>query len=135
MGCHIGMLCLRLRGAALHSGLAAFRETGRLVRQAFARDVPFPHLLALVNPPRTPRPPLFQALFALQDNPAPHLDLDGLRTTFLRQPYLELPLELHAELWPEEGGGMRLGIYFRREAVPETAARELATRMSEGLRP
>ncbi|PGH46885.1 hypothetical protein CRI70_31630 [Streptomyces sp. Ru87] len=127
VGCHIGMLCLRMRGPALDDGPDAVADTGRIVARAMAaQDVSFTDVLGLVDPPRTGRPPLYQTLFALQDNPAPLLDLGGTRTRFLRGPYLDLPLELHAELWPEEDHGLRLEISYRPEAVPADTARALA---------
>ena len=139
VGCHITMLCLRMRGEALGDGTLgdstlgdstdAYRATGRIAGRAFAcQDVPFPEVLRLAGPAGGSRPPLFQTLFALQDNAEPRLDLEGARTTFLRQPYLDIPLELHAELWPRPDGGLRLEVAFRRDAVPDAVARELADR-------
>jgi mycobactin peptide synthetase MbtE len=132
VGCHINMLCVRLRGAAIGRGPSAIRETGRIAVRAFAaQDVPFSDVLRLARPPGAGRPPLFQTLFTLQDNAIPRLSLTGLRTAFLRQPYVQLPLELHTELWPGEDGGMRLVVSFRPEAVPEITAREFAERFTD----
>ena len=134
VGCHITMLCLRLRGTALDGGTAALRETGRIVARAFAaQEVPFGDVLTLVDPPRTGRPPLYQALFALQDNPAPDLRLPGLRGAFLRQPYPDLPLELHTECWPDGAGGLRVETTFRPGAVPPAVAHEITERFSDRL--
>jgi mycobactin peptide synthetase MbtE len=127
VGCHIAMACIRFRGAVLDRGPSAIRAAMQLVAQAFAAvDVPFADLLELISPPRTGRPPLYQTLFAVQDAASPQLGLAGLRTTFIRQPYRELPLELHAELWPQDDGGLRLTISFRPEVVAGTTAAELA---------
>jgi mycobactin peptide synthetase MbtE len=134
VGCHITMLCLRLRGTALDDGPAALREAGGIVARAFAaQEVPFGEVLTLVDPPRTGRPPLYQALFALQDNPAPDLELPGLRSRFLRQPYPDLPLELHTECWPDGAGGLRVETTFRPEAVPPAVAREITEHFSDRL--
>ncbi|MGH9277940.1 MAG: AMP-binding protein [Acidimicrobiales bacterium] len=134
LGCHMNVLCIRLRDGSLDGGVAAARSVGRLVARALAaQDVPLADVLQFVNPPRTDRPPLYQTLFALQDNPIPHLALAGLQATFLRQPYLELPVELHAELWPEDDCGLRLDISFRREVVRTTTAETLAERFLEHL--
>jgi hypothetical protein len=134
VGCHITMLCLRLRGTALDGCAAAVRETGGIVTRAFAaQEVPLGDVLTLVDPPRTGRPPLYQALFALQDNPAPDLELPGLRSTFLRQPYPDLPLELHTECWPDGAGGLRVETTFRQEAVPPAVAREITEHFSDRL--
>ncbi|MFE0105838.1 amino acid adenylation domain-containing protein [Streptomyces sp. NPDC059009] len=135
VGCHIGMLCLRLREAALAGGAAGAAAAGRVTERAFqAQDLPLTDLLTLVDPPRTGRHPVYQTLFALQDNPAPELDLPGLRTRFVRQPYAQLPLELHTECWPQSDGGLRVEFAFRAEAVPEAAVRELAERFTDRLR-
>jgi amino acid adenylation domain-containing protein len=134
IGCHIGMLCPRLRGAALLDGPDAITETARVVADAMAgQDVPLPDLVAATVQTGGDRPPLYQILFALQDNPVPRLDLTGTRTTFHRQPYLALPLELHAELWPDEAGGLRLEIGFLPGRVPEATAHEVAKRYADRL--
>ncbi|MET8849704.1 amino acid adenylation domain-containing protein [Amycolatopsis sp. NPDC004625] len=128
IGCHITMLALRLRGITPD----AVRAVGRLAERAFAaQDVPFPELLRVAGVQPGERHPLFQTVFALQDNPAPELRLSGLRTTFLRQPYLDLPLELHTELWPAPGGGLLVTVHFRPEAVPEVTAQEIAKRFAD----
>ncbi|HCU50845.1 MAG TPA: hypothetical protein DGG94_13775, partial [Micromonosporaceae bacterium] len=134
VGCHINIVCVRLRGAALRGDTGAVKATGHAVARAFAaQDVPFAEVLELVKPRRTERPPLYQVLFALQDNAEPRLDLAGARTRFLRQPYLELPLELHAEIWPSADGWLRLVVSYRPDAVPETTAREFAIRFTDRL--
>jgi non-ribosomal peptide synthetase component F len=134
VGCHITMLCLRLRGTALDGDAAALREAGGIVARAFAaQEVPIGDVLTLVDPARSGRPPLYQALFALQDNPAPDLRLPGLHTRFLRQPYPDLPLELHTECLPDGAGGLRVETAFRPEAVPPAVAREITERFSDRL--
>ncbi|MFE0020195.1 AMP-binding protein [Amycolatopsis sp. NPDC059021] len=131
VGCHLTMLCVRLRGGALDPVTGA-AETGRLFARAFeAQDVPVAEVLRPAG--TTGRPPLFQTLFALQDNAIPHLPLEGLRTSFHRQPYLDLPLELHAELWPRAEGGLLLTVYFRQEAVAEIVAEDLVKRFTDRL--
>lgn len=128
IGCHITMLALRLRGSTPDG----VRAVGRLAERAFAaQDVPFPDLLRAAGVQPGDRHPLFQTVFALQDNPAPELRLPGLKTTFLRQPYLDLPLELHTELWPAPGGGLLVTVHFRPEAVPEVTAQEIAKRFAD----
>lgn len=134
VGCHITMLALRMRGAALDGGDRGVVATGRAVHRAMAaQDVPFPDVLRLASAPAGNRPPLFQTLFALQDNAEPRLDLHGLATTFVRGPYLDLPLELHAELWARDDGGLLLTVGFRRGVVPETVVRDVAKRFTDRL--
>jgi hypothetical protein len=81
------------------------------------------------------RPPSFQVLFALQDNRRPDLALDGVRTTFVRQPYLDLPLELHAEVWPAPGGGLTATVHHRADAVLTAVARDVAKHFAHRLQP
>jgi hypothetical protein len=134
ISCHINMLCLRLRGDALDSGPVGLRRTSWLIERAMAgQDVPFARLLGHIGPNTAGRPPLFQTLFAMQDNMIPRLRLGGPRTRFVRQPYLDLPLELHTELWPTEDGGLLLTVYSRPDAVPEAVAGEIAKRFTDRL--
>ncbi|MFJ4186394.1 AMP-binding protein [Kitasatospora sp. NPDC089509] len=126
VGCHIEMACLRLRGPVLDGGPAAVAEAGRILRTAFAaQDVSFHALVRHLNPPRTGRPPLFQTLLVLQDNAPAELPLAGLHTELLRPPYLDLPLEVHTEVWPCPDGRLRLAVSHRTAAVTPTVAREL----------
>ncbi|HEY1628154.1 MAG TPA: AMP-binding protein [Streptosporangiaceae bacterium] len=132
VGCHIAMVPLRLRGSALTGDRHA---VARIAGRAFAaQDVPLPVLLQALSRPRTGRPPLFQVLFAVQDNTPPRLELAGLRSTFLRQPYVDLPLELHTELWPEPDGGLRIEISFRPGWVTPATARQIARHFAARLR-
>ncbi|MEV0170998.1 amino acid adenylation domain-containing protein [Streptomyces sp. NPDC050803] len=121
VGCLINMVPVRLRGEA------GIQETGRLVHRAFGRgDVPFTAVAQAVGTPATPgRPPVFQSLFALQDNPPPRLDLPGVTATHLRPPYAALPLELHLEVWPDEDGTLDAVLSYRRDTVTAATARKL----------
>ncbi|MGW5049831.1 amino acid adenylation domain-containing protein [Actinokineospora sp. NPDC004072] len=131
VGCHISTVPLRLSGRAADGDVA---ETGRVAARAFARqDVPLTAVLAQLDRGRTARPPLFQVLFAVQDTATPRLDLDGVRTAFLRQPYVDLPLELHTEIWPSADGGLRVEVAYRPGAVPPAVAAELASRYAARL--
>lgn len=123
IGCLINMVPVRLRGNAVGGGEDGIRETGRLVHQAFGRsDVPFTDIARAVAPATSGRPPVFQSLFALQDNPPPRLDLPGVTATHLRQPYAALPLELHLEVWPDEDGALDAVLSYRRAAVTAATA-------------
>ncbi|MFI9393193.1 amino acid adenylation domain-containing protein [Streptomyces bauhiniae] len=123
VGCHLTMAPVRLRAAALGEGPDALRAAARSVTDALsALDVPFQDLLrAAGRRPQGDRPPLYQALFALQDNAPAPLDLPGATTRFVRLPYADLPLEFHAELWPEDDGALLLTVSYRPGAVPESA--------------
>ncbi|WP_330460673.1 amino acid adenylation domain-containing protein [Streptomyces sp. NBC_00820] len=136
VGCHIGMVCVRLRGDAL-TGTPADRAaaTGRLVRDAFAcQDVGFAEAVRLVNPPRGNRSPLFQTVFALQDNRAAALPLTGLRTAFHRLPYLGIPAELQTEVWPGSDGGLRVVLNSRTDALDAPTAAALTKTFADLVR-
>ncbi|MEE1836250.1 amino acid adenylation domain-containing protein [Streptomyces sp. SP17KL33] len=125
VGCLIDMVPVRLRGAAVAGGEDGIRETRRLVHEAFGRGaVPFT-AVAEASATTPGRPPVFQTLFALQDNPPPRLDLPGVVATHIRQPYPALPLELHLEVWPDEGGALDVVLSYRRDVVAEATARKL----------
>ncbi|WP_445684361.1 amino acid adenylation domain-containing protein [Streptomyces reticuli] len=126
VGCLITMVPVRLRGAAVDGGEDGVRETGNCVHRAFSRsDVPFT-AVARGSAPATPgRPPVFQSLFALQDNPPPRLDLPGVVATHLRRPYAALPLELHLEVWPDEHGTLDAVLSYRRDTVTAATAGKL----------
>ncbi|WP_345651841.1 amino acid adenylation domain-containing protein [Streptomyces siamensis] len=126
IGCLINMVPVRLRGDASGRGEDGIREIGRLVHQAFSRsDVPFTDIAQGIGPATPGRPPVFQSLFALQDNPPPGLDLPGVVSTHLRQPYAALPLELHLEVWPDAEGALDAVLSFRRDVVAEATALNL----------
>lgn len=126
IGCWINTVCVRLRGEALAGDQAAWMEVGRAAGRAFAgANVPLSELLHLAGSHDPGRPPLFQIMFALQDNPIPELNLAGIRSAFRRQPYLDLPLELHAEVWVEPDG-LTLVVSHRRDAIAAGTSRQLA---------
>ncbi|MGW4369371.1 amino acid adenylation domain-containing protein [Nocardia takedensis] len=126
IGCHLNVVPVRWRGGAASAGALGARSAAEAVRRAMsAQDVPFAESVRFAGPRPAGRPPLFQTLFALQNNEPPDLDLLGARTTFLRQPYAELPLELHTELWPDRRGGIRVVISYRPQSVADTTAERL----------
>ncbi|MFI6503359.1 AMP-binding protein [Nonomuraea typhae] len=127
-GCHAHLLGVRLRGRALAGDPVAVRETGTAVARAMAAgDVPFPEAAGRLGPP------LCQVVFALRDTRPPGLPLAGLRTAYVRQPYLELTAELHAEVWPRADGGMDLAVSYDPRIVPGAAAEEFAKRFTDRL--
>jgi hypothetical protein len=135
IGCHVETMCVRLRGSAFTGGDASLAAVRRSVEQAFtAQDLSLPEVLEIVRPRRSARPPLFQTLFVLQDNAPADLRLDGLRTRFVRPPYLDLPLEAHTEVWPLPDGGARLVLSSRPDALGDRTAHELLKRFADRLR-
>jgi mycobactin peptide synthetase MbtE len=135
VGCHIDMLCVRIRGESLGSARDAAVRTGlQLERGLAALDLSISEVVRLVNPPRSARTPLFQQLFVYQDNAVPRLDLPGLHTEFVRQPYLQIPIETQTEVWPTGAGGLRIVVNYQRAAVDQQFARALAKRFADLVR-
>ena len=98
-------------------------KTSLTMQKCFeVQDIPIVDTLQVVKTKTSDRPPLFQSLFALQDNLIPSLKLRSLKTNFIRQPYLALPLELHAEVWPQENGELLLRIYHDPAKVNHSTA-------------
>lgn len=133
IGCYINTLALRLRGQAAQGGEQGIVAVAAALRRALAAsDIPFEAVARGEGSPGG-RTPVFQTLFALQDNAAPRLELPGATSTFLRQPYLDLPLELHAELWPDERGGLEVVLSYQPRAVSGAVAGELMRRYRDTL--
>jgi mycobactin peptide synthetase MbtE len=133
VGCLINMVPIRVR-CAEQSDRGNIAAVATAVHTAFAaQDVALADLLRILSRPSTRRPPLFQTVFVLQDNPVPDLPLAGARTTFIRPPYLDLPVELLAEVWPDDDGHLRLEISFRPEVVAEQTARDLTRSLANRL--
>jgi amino acid adenylation domain-containing protein len=133
VGCHITTVAVRLTGAALagdDSGLPAVAERWR--RAVSHRDAPLTEVLA--HGDHGGRPPVFQTMLALQDSPPPRLELAGVSARFIRPPYLDLPLELHLELWPEPSGGLTSIVSHRTDAVGRATAERCADGFARRLR-
>ncbi len=127
VSCNINMVCPVFTKESLQKNRDGFLHTRRIVQSMLAsQDIPFPQVLqSLKLRKHSSRTPVFQTLFALQDNPYPALNLEGLKTKFIRQPYLELPLELHAELWPLENQDLELVLSFKPDHVSSQTANKL----------
>lgn len=135
IGCHLSMACIRFRDAALVADPAmSIGRTAGIVTAAFAaQDLSIAELLRQATPSDSTRPPIFQTLFAVQDNPLPRLELPGIHTEFLRQPYLDLPLELHAEIWPTETDGLHIVLTYQPRLVAEDTAIACLAALLRGL--
>ncbi|MDP3372319.1 MAG: AMP-binding protein [Candidatus Paracaedibacteraceae bacterium] len=127
INCHLNMLFPRITKKIFKNGILGLKETSRLIQRSLAnQDIPLTQILQIIKSQKTGRPPLFQTLFALQDNPSPKLVLKELKTEFIRQPYLELPLELHAEIWPKENGNLCLIISWRSSLISDSCIQNIA---------
>ena len=165
IGSYVGMMFLRLRGAALSGDAQGARHAGQAVHRTIAHDVSLGRVMQRMGPPPGaqrggpppgvqggpppgaqggpppgaqrggPPPgggsPLFQVFFALQNYTAAHLRLTGVRTTQLRLDALDLPYEFHAELWPDDVGGLSLVASWRPGVVADTTAHEFQRRFLE----
>lgn len=135
LGCHIGTVCVRISPSALDEDLvSSAAETGRLAREALgSQDVGINEVVRTINPPRSGRAPLFQTIFAYQDNAPAELALVGCRTTFHRLPYLGIPAEIQTEIWPADDGSLRVVINSRTPAVARSFAGELTSNLADSI--
>lgn len=126
VSCLIDVLCVRMRFPVKAFSGDDLLRVASTVRRAFAaQDIPFSEVVQLANPSRGTRPPLFQNMFALQNNATPELHLAGTRTEFFRQPPFGLPTELVAEVRPQADGNAELVISYRPDRVGTAFAQAL----------
>jgi mycobactin peptide synthetase MbtE len=132
--CLIDIVCLRLTAEPGRSGAEAVAATSGAVAAAFAaQDVPIFEVFRLNEAKNghgeaPERPPLFQNMFVLQDNPLAELPLDGLATEYFRPTYPGLPSEFVTDVWPRADGSARLVIGYQPDRVPARFCRALADR-------
>ncbi|MET0424935.1 MAG: condensation domain-containing protein [Actinoplanes sp.] len=119
VGCLMETVCVRLGFDPDHLEPAgAVASTHAAARAAFAApDVPLVRVVNLAKPPRSRRHPLFQAMFAMQEAPYGPLALPGGETTFVRMDPPRAVAEIVFEVFPNPGGGHRLHVTYRPEAV------------------
>jgi len=68
------------------------------------QDLPFEQVVELVQPTRSPaHTPLFQVMFAWQNNEAAHFDLPGLSVSKLDIGYRKSPFDLALFMWEQDG--------------------------------
>ncbi|MGW7378002.1 AMP-binding protein [Streptomyces sp. NPDC054794] len=128
VGCLIDMVCLRLPATASPAGsperLVAAREP---VHTALAcQEATFEEVVAALRPARTGRNPLFQVLFAYQNNEMPALRL-GSCGADPSPPRTSVPItELNCEVWPVQDGSLRVSLVHQPHAVDEDTVRRIA---------
>ncbi|MGF1431145.1 condensation domain-containing protein, partial [Kitasatospora sp. LaBMicrA B282] len=107
IGCLVNTVCVRVAAPAGSSWAELVDRTREAATAALAaQDVPLAEVVRLVNPRRTGRSPLYQALFAYQDAPDAPLRLPGAQVAPVRIPPAGEGLaELVVEVRPEAAGG------------------------------
>ncbi|MEV0122286.1 amino acid adenylation domain-containing protein [Streptomyces sp. NPDC050703] len=121
------------------SGHPSFTELiGRVRETALAaydhQDVPFEHLVEVLNPTRSPaHHPLFQVMLALQDLPAADAGLPGADTGLVPTPTGTSKFDLSFHLWERrthEGdpGGLDGTVEYAEDLYDPATVRELAAR-------
>ncbi|PRY36805.1 non-ribosomal peptide synthetase [Umezawaea tangerina] len=124
IGCLVDVVCFRFTPKpdavpealqAVHDGLAA-------------QDVPFEEVVRLAADPARDRlrHPLFQTMFALQDESTAVLALDGCRVTPERPGTGRAVHELEVEVWPQPDGSAHVAVGHRPERVATTFAAAVA---------
>ena len=111
IGFFVNTLVLRVRLDGGPSGAELLRRVRRSALDAFThQDVPFERLVAEINPERDlDRSPLFQVMFALQNAPAPAVELPGMTLSRLEVDSGTVRFELYLELL--EDGGELAGMF------------------------
>jgi mycobactin peptide synthetase MbtE len=120
ISCLINTVCVPIDrtgpGAGRQEGLVRLRDT---VRDALgAQDVPFHEVVAASGPHPTGRHPLYQVMFAYQDNELPELALDGCGTRFHRPDPPQGTCELLTEFLPLPDGSARVRLVYEIGRVP-----------------
>ena len=141
VGCFVDTVCLRMRPAPGDDRRPLIEDVRRTALDGLAaQDVPFAEVVELVDPPRTGRDPLYQVIFAYQDNPSPALRLSGTVGHPVRLPAMQGLCEVAIEVWPCPSGTYSVCVTYQTESVGErfgTAVRDaftgaLAPRPREG---
>ncbi|WP_037070451.1 condensation domain-containing protein, partial [Pseudonocardia acaciae] len=123
------------------SGDPSFRELVRRVREtdlaAHAhRDVPFEHVVEVVQPRRSPaRHPLFQTMLAFENTPGAVCDLDGLTATAIQPGSLNVAkFDLTFALAEQHGpDGRPAGLRGQVEYATDLFDQETATALADRL--
>ncbi len=140
VGFFVNTLALRidLSGEPAVADLLKRVRTTALAAMAH-QDLPFERVVELVNPPRSQaHTPLFQTMFAWQDNQGGELDLPGVEVSPLETPYAVAKFDLTLSLSEEDGritGGLDYAGALFDAATAERYAghlRRVLAAMAEG---
>lgn len=126
--CLIDTVCIRLQPDPAARPAEFVAATSRAVRGALAaQELPFASVVRLLKPRRNDRHPLYQAMFAFQDNRWPRLDFPGCSASFFRPDPPHAVAELLAEAQLTSGGALSWHITYRPDRVSEEFVTEVAT--------
>ncbi|MEU2608440.1 AMP-binding protein [Streptomyces albus] len=139
VSCLVDVVCVRLPVTAEMSAsrpLVDLMDSSRAaVDAAMAhQEVPFQEVVAAINPQRGGRNPVYQTLFAFQNNRTPPLVLDGRAAEALRLRPVAAMAELVCEVWPEADGRLRVEVSYQSHAVRDETARRIAAAYQSLLR-
>jgi hypothetical protein len=111
--CLTNTICLRISTAAEEETDLITAVHNTMVAGLAAQDVPFHEVVGLVGRSTGDRQPLYQTVFAVQDNAVPELRLPGCTAEFHRIDTTDLDCELLTELWVEGPAAATLRLSFR----------------------
>lgn len=127
VGCILNMWCLPVAPHAAGDIIVRARTfQGHLERAQQHRALSFPELVRQLQPPRSTRTPVYQAIFALQDNAQPSLQIDGCATSFTRPQPPDSPVELLVEIHAAPGVTPSLTVSHQCAAVSTETAERIA---------
>ncbi|NDA89970.1 MAG: hypothetical protein EBY20_03565 [Alphaproteobacteria bacterium] len=120
IGCHINMIYIYFGSNCFdYDDYHNLQYTNSAIRDAIlTQDIPAIQVIQNMQTYGYNTTKMSQILFALQDNPVPKLQLKNLQTDFLRQPYFNIPFDLHAEIWPIDKNSLELMVSYKK-IIPE----------------
>nr|VFK17518.1 MAG: HAD-superfamily phosphatase, subfamily IIIC/FkbH-like domain-containing protein/amino acid adenylation domain-containing protein [Candidatus Kentron sp. LPFa] len=106
IGFFVNTLVLRLDLSGNPSFAALQEQASKTALDAYAhQDVPFEHLVEILQPPRNlSHAPFFQVMFVLQNAPLPDLELPGLKLSLLEQGSVTAKFDLTLEITETDSG-------------------------------
>ena len=105
VGCFVNPVAVRLRLPHVGRRGRSLTATSAAIASSLRHSLlPFDQVVAAAAIGRSPRHPLFQAMFVMQAEPPPKLALDGAIVTRLALPMTEDPFEVTLEVWPDGSG-------------------------------
>ncbi|GIJ29220.1 hypothetical protein Vqi01_43820 [Micromonospora qiuiae] len=111
------------------------RVRDKALRAYDSQDVPFERLVELLNPTRsTAHQPLFQVMFAWQNNEIPEFDLSGLRVTFLPATTGTAKFDLFVNMAKAPDAGAVGVVEYATDLFEPATVRRLVVRFVQVLR-